>query len=182
MSWVHNLYTRLMQFGYNGMPFNQVFVDEVQDFTIGEIQLLILLSTDPNSLFVTGDTAQTIARGVAFRFQDVRSLLNTLKTEYDEILEKSKVRGAARAVGDSIVVPSLKQLVVNHRTHTGVLHLAGSVIVMLKALFPYSIDALRPDLGRRSGSKPKIILSDNAEDLATLCGTRARARLLLPLL
>jgi hypothetical protein len=31
--------------------------------------------SDPNALFYCGDTAQTISRGIAFRFTDIRTLL-----------------------------------------------------------------------------------------------------------
>jgi hypothetical protein len=38
-------------------------------YTRGELLLLLRTVEDPNQLFLTGDTAQTIARGLSFRFQ-----------------------------------------------------------------------------------------------------------------
>lgn len=40
---------------------------QVQDFTQAELGLLIHLCDDVNTMFFTGDTAQSIMRGVAFR-------------------------------------------------------------------------------------------------------------------
>jgi hypothetical protein len=46
--------------------------DEVQDLPSATINLLVKL-TEMN-VFLSGDTAQTIARGVGFRFCDLKSL------------------------------------------------------------------------------------------------------------
>ena len=41
---------------------------QVQDFTQAELHLDLRVVSDPNSIFYCGDTAQTIARGVGFRW------------------------------------------------------------------------------------------------------------------
>ncbi len=157
MSWVHNLYRRLMRHGYTGVSFHQVFIDEVQDFPVGLLQLLFLVCNDSNSLFMSGDTAQTIEHGVGFRFEDVRTLFSRMRTEFQ---------------GSKVVVPSIAQLTHNYRTHNGVLDMAYSVIAVLRRLYPNSIDALAPDKGLfpLDGSlhRPKIVLSAKPEELAAL--------------
>jgi hypothetical protein len=45
---------------------------QVQDFTQAELALDLRVVNDPNNLFYCGDTAQTIARGVGFRFEDIK--------------------------------------------------------------------------------------------------------------
>ena len=40
----------------------------VQDFTQAELLMDLRIVEDPNGLFLCGDTAQTIARGIGFRF------------------------------------------------------------------------------------------------------------------
>ena len=50
------------------------FIDEVQDFTQSELYLITKLCSDPNNLMLAGDTAQSIAVGVGFRFTDVRQI------------------------------------------------------------------------------------------------------------
>ncbi|CAI5954940.1 unnamed protein product [Closterium sp. NIES-64] len=58
-----------------GPPFQYVYVDEVQDLTQAQIAMLqFLCSNVACGFFFAGDTAQTIARGVDFRFQDIRRL------------------------------------------------------------------------------------------------------------
>ena len=57
-----------------------------------------LPQADPNSLFLTGDTCQTIARGVGFRFAELQSM-------FHELHERDP----------RIVVPELERLEVNYR-------------------------------------------------------------------
>jgi len=45
----------------------------VQDLTQAEITMLFMLS-DSRSLFLAGDTAQSVMEGVAFRFSKLRSV------------------------------------------------------------------------------------------------------------
>ena len=59
--------------------FVQVFVDETQDFTQAELTVLIRLAHNPNDMFLTGDTAQSIMRGVSFRFSDLKTLFHYAK-------------------------------------------------------------------------------------------------------
>lgn len=53
---------------------HQIYVDETQDFTQAELCLLLRMCHSPNEMFLTGDTAQSIMRGISFRFEDLRSL------------------------------------------------------------------------------------------------------------
>lgn len=91
---------------------------QVQDFTQGELLLDLAVTSDPNALFYCGDTAQTIARGIGFRFKDIQTLF------YDEntrrrAREKERLAalgGAGRSGhGVEIAVPDLRQLTTNYR-------------------------------------------------------------------
>ncbi|CAI5511533.1 unnamed protein product, partial [Closterium sp. Naga37s-1] len=74
-----------------GPPFQYVYVDEVQDLTQAQIAILqFLCSNVATGFFFAGDTAQTIARGVDFRFQDVRRLF------YELFLGKGVASAAGR--------------------------------------------------------------------------------------
>lgn len=55
------------QGGYTGPRIDEMYVDEVQDFTQAELRLFLEVTHDRNALFLTGDTCQTISRGVGFR-------------------------------------------------------------------------------------------------------------------
>jgi superfamily I DNA and RNA helicase len=57
------------------LPFPlQVYVDEVQDFTQSELRLFLEICANKNALLLTGDTCQTIARGVGFRFEELTTM------------------------------------------------------------------------------------------------------------
>jgi hypothetical protein len=56
--------------------FDKVYADEVQDSTMAELAMLAYASgMRAHNLFLAGDTAQAVTHGVAFRFEEVRSLL-----------------------------------------------------------------------------------------------------------
>ena len=118
---VYNLAGRVSQFACIGksdglkgnqglLPTDAVFVDEVQDFTQAELYLLTKLNTDPNNIMLAGDTAQSIAVGVGFRFTDVRQIF------YESF---------------GGIEPHLLQLTHNYRSHAGVLRLAACVVELL---------------------------------------------------
>lgn len=66
-------------------------------------------------MFYSGDTAQTIAKGVGFRFCDLKSL-------FDPRLFDSSL---------ALAKPAVKQLTVNFRSHNNILQLANSVVSSL---------------------------------------------------
>lgn len=143
---VRDLYRRLRDHGRSNVLIHQAFVDEVQDFTQAELWLVLKLVQIPNACFLAGDTAQTIARGVGFRFTDLKGLFHRLKEE-------------------DVQVPEVSQLVHNYRSHTGVLQLAAAVVQVIEKFFPASIDSLEADQGLFPGPKPKILLMDKLPDL-----------------
>ena len=81
---------------------HEFYVDETQDFTQAELCLLIQCSADPNAMFFTGDTAQSIMRGIAFRFEDLRSLFFYMRDSF-----------RCRDKTSTIQVPRLYQLTHN---------------------------------------------------------------------
>ena len=118
---VANLFRRLEDHGLSGVWVHRLYVDEVQDFTMAEIYLLMRL-TDPNFSFLAGDTAQTIARGVGFRFSELKTLFNEMNQEYQE--EDAKAQRVIRT-------PSPYSLPTSYRSHVGVLRLASAVVEVL---------------------------------------------------
>ena len=71
---VRNVYQRVCKQHDMNWVIHQIFVDETQDFTQAELCLLLRLCQNPNDMFLTGDTAQGIMRGISFRFSDLKSL------------------------------------------------------------------------------------------------------------
>ncbi|KAL7540343.1 hypothetical protein ACHAXR_010608, partial [Thalassiosira sp. AJA248-18] len=136
------------------LPIDSLFVDEVQDFTQAELYILAKLCRDPNNLFLAGDTAQSIAVGVDFRFTDVRQIF------YNSF---------------GGIEPQLLQLSHNYRSHAGVLRLAACVVELLYHFFGNSLDKLPPDLGLFSGPKPVIMDVASTQELVLMLQGAKRA-------
>lgn len=58
-------------------------IDEVQD--LSHATILLLARVTEQGLFFAGDTAQTIANGVGFRFSDLAYLFNSNMSHYPHI-------------------------------------------------------------------------------------------------
>jgi ATP-dependent exoDNAse (exonuclease V) beta subunit len=140
---------------YNCNPpwsIHSVYVDETQDFTQAELSLLVRCCRDRNRMFFTGDTAQSIMRGIAFRFEDITTLFHALKS-FDKTINIPK---------------GLSQLTHNYRSHAGILRLASSVVKLLYHLFPRSLDKLEDDSALFEGPKPVLLESCSKSDLAMI--------------
>ncbi|CAL8990664.1 unnamed protein product [Prunus brigantina] len=73
---VNDIHRRLRREKYKGHEMDFVYIDEVQDLTINQIRLFKHVCSNVEEGFVfSGDTAQAIARGIDFRFQDIRHLI-----------------------------------------------------------------------------------------------------------
>ena len=161
---VFNLFQRLSKLNNINWCIHQFYIDEVQDFTQAELTLLLHCCRWPNGLFLTGDTAQSIMRGVSFRFSDLQSVFYYISKHVDE------------SKGHRIIVPDLHQLTQNFRSHSGILDLAASVIDLLMNFFRSSLDELPRDQGMFVGPKPVLLLSCKFSDLALLLkGSRKEA-------
>ena len=156
---VLHLYNRLKYFTVHSVPWciHSLYIDEVQDFTQAELAILIQCCCDPNSMFFTGDTAQTIMRGVAFRFQDLRSIFHEIHSQYPEVKVPQKPHN----------------LTLNFRSHSGILKLAGSIIDLISEFFRDSIDHLPDEEGMFPGPTPVVLQACNDHDLAKLLSSNA---------
>lgn len=155
---VHQVYSRLLKIQVPDWSVHRFYVDETQDFTQAELSLLIRCSRDPNGLFFTGDTAQSIMRGIAFRFNDLKSLFFYSQQSYQSLGFQSGVQ----------VPNTLYQLTHNYRSHAGILRLASSVVDLLLHYFPESFDRLEKDQGLFEGPKPVLLESCSFGDLAMI--------------
>ncbi|GJZ98913.1 UvrD-like helicase, ATP-binding domain, P-loop containing nucleoside triphosphate hydrolase [Tanacetum coccineum] len=158
---VNDIHQRLRNGNYEGDQIDFVYIDEVQDLSMRQIFLFKYICQNVEEGFVfVGDTAQTIARGIDFRFQDIRSLFykEFLSTRLSSKQEKG-------------VVSEIKHMKRNFRTHAGVLDLAQSVIDILYYYFVHSIDNLEPETSLISGEAPVFLESCNNENaIVTIFG------------
>ena len=163
---VFNLFQRLSRIDDINWCIHQFYIDEVQDFTQAELTLLLHCCRWPNGLFLTGDTAQSIMRGVSFRFSDLRSVFHYISKNVDTSIGQRSV----------VKVPCIHKLTQNFRSHSGILQLAASVIDLLMNFFRSSLDKLPSDQGMFPGPKPVLLLSCSYSDLALLLrGNRREA-------
>ncbi|KAI4357246.1 hypothetical protein L6164_001207 [Bauhinia variegata] len=162
---VIDIHRRLRNNKYRGDEIHYVYIDEVQDLTMSQIALFKYICQDVEEGFVfSGDTAQTIARGIDFRFQDIRSLF------YKKfVLEsKSSIHNERKEKGQISDILLLSQ---NFRTHDGVLKLSQSILELLFCFFPHSIDVLKPETSLIYGEAPVVLESGNCEDaIVTIFG------------
>ncbi|XP_038623591.1 TPR and ankyrin repeat-containing protein 1 [Tachyglossus aculeatus] len=154
---LYNLSCRLARLPELPWSIHELYGDEIQDFTQAELALLMRCINDPNAMFLTGDTAQSIMKGVAFRFSDLRSLFHyASKNCVDK--KQCAVRKPKR----------IYQLYQNYRSHSGILNLASGVVDLLQYYFPESFDRLPRDSGLFDGPKPTVLESCSVSDLAIL--------------
>ncbi|XP_033629676.1 TPR and ankyrin repeat-containing protein 1-like isoform X2 [Asterias rubens] len=162
---VFHLYSRLRDIKTMDWVIHEIYVDETQDFTQAELSLFIRCSHDPNALFLTGDTAQSIMRGVSFRFDDLKSLFHYAS-------KSVKALGKHSAVS---VPKRVYQLTHNYRSHAGILNLASSIVDLMTHFFPNSFDRLERDQGLFNGPSPVLLESCSFSDLAMLlCGNKRK--------
>ncbi|KAL8238273.1 hypothetical protein R6Q59_019354 [Mikania micrantha] len=158
---VIDLHHRLKNGRYEGDQMDFIYIDEVQDLSMRQISLFKYICQNVYDGFVfAGDTAQTIARGIDFRFQDIKSLF------FKEFLSSRTAKKQEKGL-----VSEIFQLKQNFRTHAGVLDLAQSVIDILYCYFSYSIDILEPETSLISGEAPVLLESGNDENaIVTIFG------------
>ncbi|KAL3731195.1 hypothetical protein ACJRO7_028121 [Eucalyptus globulus] len=163
---VNDLHRRLVRGQFAGNIVDFVYIDEVQDLTLRQISLFKYICGNFDGGFVfCGDTAQTIARGIDFRFEDIRSLF------YKEFLMDSMDGPDIRM--EKGCLSKIFHLSQNFRTHSGILKLAQSVVDLLYHFFPLSIDALSPETSFICGEAPILLESENDESaILSIFGNR----------
>lgn len=157
---VIDLHHRLRTEKYKGDVMNFVFIDEVQDLTMAQILLFKHICRNVEEGFVfCGDTAQTIGRGIDFRFQDVRSLFfNKFVLESKNLFLDKKNEKMKGCISDIFMLSE------NFSTHAEVLKLSQSVIELLFHFFPNSIDMLKVETSLVYGESPIVIQFRNGEN------------------
>ena len=85
----------------------------------------------PSALFFTGDTCQTIARGVGFRFEDLTTMFYQLGAAQRAALQARGQRVEDLPRGAVVAVPEVSKLTVNYRTHNGILGAASQLVSLL---------------------------------------------------
>ncbi|XP_061989826.1 uncharacterized protein LOC133708381 [Rosa rugosa] len=152
---VIDLHRRLKHEKYKGDLMEFVYIDEVQDLTMSQIALFKHMCNNIEEGFVfSGDTAQTIAWGIDFRFQDIRHLF------YKKFVLESRNNNN----DEKGLISELLQLTQNFRTHAGILKLSQSIAELLHRFFPFSVDVLKPETSLIYGEAPVLLESGEIEN------------------
>ncbi|XP_046565526.1 TPR and ankyrin repeat-containing protein 1-like [Haliotis rubra] len=154
---VSDIFKRLKSMDELPWIVHQLYVDETQDFTQAELSVLLRITQHPNDMFLTGDTAQGIMRGISFRFCDLKSLFFHAK--------KSLAAGNQTMLNEP---KQVYQLTHSYRSHGGILALASAVLDLMVEFFPESFDKLKKDQGLLDGPLPLLMESCSPQDLAIL--------------
>jgi superfamily I DNA/RNA helicase len=76
------LLKKILRNKYLGPKINFLFVDEVQDLTPATIYLISQVVS--SNIFYAGDTAQSISKGVIFKFSDIKILFKENRISMEE--------------------------------------------------------------------------------------------------
>uniref|UniRef100_A0A803NBG7 UvrD-like helicase ATP-binding domain-containing protein n=1 Tax=Chenopodium quinoa TaxID=63459 RepID=A0A803NBG7_CHEQI len=153
---VNDLHHRFSHQRYEGDALDFVYIDEVQDWTVRQLSLLKYVCKNVKEGYVfAGDTAQTIAQGVDFSFDEIRSFF------YVNFLQGPCVKTSKQDQGNICPIFVLNQ---NFRSHAGILKLAHSVIKLIYHFFPYSIDKVNPEFSLIDGDAPILLESASGDE------------------
>ena len=120
--------------------------------TPAQIALLRFFCDDLKGFFFAGDTAQTIAHGVGFRFETLKDIF------HDEYIGNANKLITQKEI---ISVPDIFQLRQNFRTHANILKLANMVVKLLLIFFPSTLDKLEDEISTVSGPLPVFLMDTN---------------------
>ena len=120
-----------------------IFIDEIQDLTVSQIFLLILVSR--HCKIYAGDTCQTISKVNRFRFSE----LNNIFYNFKKILPQF----------DTVESANLN---LNYRLNSKILHLSTYMAYFIRECFPNTLDKFQDDFSLKiTDSKPMIIRDIN---------------------
>lgn len=175
---IFDLFQRHRKYGTK-IVIDRIYADEIQDFTQAEIALILKLVQSPQELFLCGDSAQTIARGVGFRFTDISTLWTDLFPVPDGWTGGRKTKKEIDHAWRQKIQPQRLKLLQNYRSHKGALNLAADVIEIVYELFPTTIDRLPPDTGVMDGPKPILLETRREQDLLVMLIGNVRSTALI---
>ncbi|CAK71756.1 unnamed protein product (macronuclear) [Paramecium tetraurelia] len=125
-----------------------IILDELQD--VPKALLILLNRMTQIQLFLAGDNAQNIVKGIGMKFSEIKSCLEQEKNQTQSI-RNSKT--------------SLIQLSYNFRSSNQILQLGNTLVNALELLFPNQLDSLQKEKSNQQGPKPTIIQSCENKDL-----------------
>lgn len=139
-------------------------LDEVQDWTIASLLLIMRVTVDPNQLRFAGDSAQAIFGGVDFTFKYFTTQLNGIPRD-------PKVAGLLHGVPTTDIGDPM-YLDFCYRAPDPLFRPAQKIVTALKQLFPKG-DLGSHDRGVFPGSLPSLFVHNDFAELLRLLQARA---------
>ncbi|CAD8201307.1 unnamed protein product [Paramecium octaurelia] len=127
-----------------------IILDELQD--VPKALLILLTRMTHIQLFLAGDNAQNIVKGIGMKFSDIKSCLE-------------QENGQSQLIKNNKTKTSLIQLSYNFRSSNQILQLGNTLVKALELLFPNQLDSLQKEKSNQQGPKPTIIQSCENKDL-----------------
>ncbi|CAK9005955.1 unnamed protein product [Durusdinium trenchii] len=147
--------------------FEELYVDEAQDFSPAELTALLCLCGRGDGVMIAGDTCQTINPGSAFSFKDIILAFQNINPKP---LQEPSDPCEERFREEALLCAQMS-LGFNHRSSPQIVQLANTVSELLIKLFPASVDSVE-EKACGSGGKPPVCSSDPA---GVVMGTGALA-------
>lgn len=142
----------------DGAPFTHAFVDEVQDFTVADIEFLAALVGDPRRLFLVGDAGQAMLLGATF---DVPGVLRRRRREVRELTHSYRLsRRMAEAV-QPLAAAMLEQVQRAQRRWVGVPRGTRSGVPGCRPVVLCASDALGTELREVFRAYARLLAGDN---------------------
>ncbi|KAF8595241.1 P-loop containing nucleoside triphosphate hydrolase protein [Ceratobasidium sp. AG-I] len=123
-----------------------LYIDEVQDNLMADIHLLRSLAKSAENIYWSGDSAQTVVAGSAFRINDLKAF--TYRDQADASTTYTPRKTAAQF--------TTFELNVNFRSLSGIVRFAGYVVQAIHGLFPESLDPMEPERAKHFGDPPVL--------------------------
>ncbi|CAD8118879.1 unnamed protein product [Paramecium sonneborni] len=125
-----------------------LILDELQD--VPKALLILLNRMTQVQLFLAGDNAQNIVKGIGIKFSDIFDCLENEKKQQKSI---------------KLTKTSLTRLKYNFRSTNQILQLGNVIVNALELFFPKYLDILQKEKSIYQGPKPTIIQSIKNQDL-----------------
>ena len=128
-------------FSKNITLIDYLYIDEIQDLTINQIYLLILVAK--RTKLYAGDTGQTISEINRFKFKDLKNLF----FHFQKIVPN---------------FPEVKDAILNFnfRLNINILKFSSFISELTQQFFPYSVDKLKEDISLKLTSFKPMLLND----------------------
>ncbi|CAD8192780.1 unnamed protein product [Paramecium pentaurelia] len=127
-----------------------IILDELQD--VPKALLILLNRITQIQLFLAGDNAQNIVKGIGMKFLDIQNCLDIERTS-DQSIRQNNTK------------TTLIKLSYNFRSSNQILQLGNTLINSIEILFPSQLDCLQKEKSNQQGPKPTIIQSCQNQDL-----------------